>query len=107
MKSPFLFFQIFSYMALAASSLLIVLRMYVLTMTDSLEQTPTVAISIAIWNRDRIMMTIAASMWVTNVSFLIQGESNLSTVESTIRTDLVFRYLAGEWSLSAVLKPQG
>ena len=83
-------------MALAASSLLIVLRMYVLAMTDSLEQTPTVAISIAIWNRDRIMMTIAASMWVTNVSFLIQGESNLPTVESTIRTDLVFRYLAGE-----------
>lgn len=95
-KSPFLFSQVFSYLALAASSLLIVLRVYVLAMTDSLEQTPTEAISIAIWNRDRVMMTVTASMWVTNLSFLIQGESDLSTVESAIRTDLAFRYLAGE-----------
>ena len=58
-----------------------------------LEQTLTEAISIAIWNRDRVMVTITASWWVTNVSFLIHGEPLMSTVESTIRTDLVFRYL--------------
>jgi len=46
---------ILSYLALAASSLLVCLRI------------------IAIWNRDRVMMTIATGLWVTNVSFLIQG----------------------------------
>ena len=33
------------------------------------------AIRIAIWNRNRIVVALAAAVWTTNVSFLIQGKS--------------------------------
>jgi len=44
-----------AYLALVASSLLIVLRI------------------IAIWNWDKIVVALATSIWVTNIAFLIQG----------------------------------
>ncbi|KAH9977427.1 hypothetical protein BJV74DRAFT_888483 [Russula compacta] len=46
---------ILAYLALACASLLIVLRI------------------IAIWNRNRVVAAIAIGLWITNISFLIQG----------------------------------
>ena len=60
-------------MALAASSLLIVLRMYVsfwVALTKLME-----AIRIAIWNKKMIVVAFATGVWVVNVAFLIQGNS--------------------------------
>ena len=31
--------------------------------------------SIAIWNKDSVVVAIAFGVWVTNIGFLIQGES--------------------------------
>ncbi|KAI0288463.1 hypothetical protein B0F90DRAFT_1930106, partial [Multifurca ochricompacta] len=46
---------IFAYLAFGAASLLIVLRI------------------VAIWNRNRIAVAIAAGAWLTNIGFLIHG----------------------------------
>jgi hypothetical protein len=31
--------------------------------------------SIAIWNKNRVVVAIAVGVWVINIAFLIQGES--------------------------------
>jgi len=53
---------IFSYLGVATASLLIVFRVF------------------AIWNRDRIVMTISVGVWVVSVSFIIQGIVRLRSV---------------------------
>jgi hypothetical protein len=35
--------------------------------------------SIAIWNRERVVVAMAITVWVVNVAFLVQGKSPLST----------------------------
>jgi len=59
--------------ALAASSLLIVLRMYVSFWVASAKLMKE--IRIAIWNKKTIIVAFAAGVWVVNVAFLIQGNS--------------------------------
>jgi len=55
-----LIFQlVFGYMAFAAASLLIVLRI------------------IAVWNKDRVVVAVATGVWVTNIGFLVQGIARL------------------------------
>ncbi|KAH9954863.1 hypothetical protein BC827DRAFT_1272185 [Russula dissimulans] len=51
-----IFELIFSYLAFASASLLIVLRV------------------IAVWNRNKIVSVISLAIWATNVGFLIHGE---------------------------------
>ena len=65
--------QILVFVALAASSLLIVLRMYVSFWVAFAKLTE--AIRIAIWDRKTIIVAFATSVWGVNVSFLIQGNS--------------------------------
>ena len=35
------------------------------------------AFSVAIWNRDKIVMVIAASLWLTDVATSIRGKSSI------------------------------
>jgi len=66
-------FQIFGYLGLAAASLLIVLRVYVPLCPFS-GQVPTESSSIAIWNKNKIVMATAAILWVTNIVIMTQGK---------------------------------
>ncbi|KAI9453602.1 hypothetical protein F5148DRAFT_1289011 [Russula earlei] len=66
---------IFSYLGVAAASLLIVLRVYVAYLP-----VPNPALieasSIAIWNRNKIVVAIATGVWAVNVAVIIQGKSH-------------------------------
>ncbi|KAF8492838.1 hypothetical protein F5888DRAFT_880283 [Russula emetica] len=53
------FVLIFGYLAFVTASLLIVLRI------------------IAIWNKNRVIVTISLGVWMTNIAFLIQGIARL------------------------------
>jgi len=59
---------IFAYLAFAAASLLIVLRV------------------IAVWNRNRIVSAISLAIWATNVGFLIHGITRLHGAWSPLTT---------------------
>ncbi|KAH9984319.1 hypothetical protein BJV74DRAFT_952285 [Russula compacta] len=56
------------YLAFATASLLIVFRI------------------IAIWNKNKIVVALATSVWVINVSFIIQGKSFLHTGVARVRS---------------------
>jgi len=59
------FTAIFGYMSLAAASLLIVLRV------------------VAIWDKNKIVVAVAASLWVTHVAAMIQSAARLRASWST------------------------
>jgi hypothetical protein len=86
--------KIFGYLAFVTSSLLIVLRMYVIVLVIC-DQILMNDFSIAIWNKNRVVVGISLGVWMTNIAFLIQGESgslslNLSVYQEsyTKRLDL-------------------
>jgi hypothetical protein len=58
--------------------------------------------SIAIWNRNKVIVGLSAIVWVTNGTFLIQGKS-LSTHHvdelKSWNTWLIARLLSGEGSI--------
>ena len=62
-----------------SSSLLIVLRAYVLINTSTVLNLSklTEAGSIAVWNRNRVVVALAISVWVVNAAFLLQSKSLL------------------------------
>jgi hypothetical protein len=77
------FFQIFAYIAVACSSLLILFRTYVsyaLRLSSS-STTLIFGARVAIWDRNKIIVTIAMIAWLANVAFLIRGESPLRMYE--------------------------
>jgi hypothetical protein len=41
--------------------------------------------SIAIWNKDRVVLVIALGVWVTNIAFLCQGESECLSLPPSYR----------------------
>jgi len=63
---------------MSASSLLIVLRMYVLINISVIPKSPQSDLievsSIAIWNRNRFAVVVSIIVWATNAAFLIQGK---------------------------------
>ncbi|KAH9964891.1 hypothetical protein BC827DRAFT_897028 [Russula dissimulans] len=61
------FLLIFSYFGVAMASLLIVLRI------------------IAIWNKNRIIVTISVGVWLVNVAFIIQGIVRLRSTWNPVR----------------------
>ena len=70
--------QFFAVTACSSASLLIVFRTYVshvlLPFSSSLKHYPVTA-RVAIWNRNKIISTIAVAVWLANVSFLIYSKS--------------------------------
>ncbi|KAN0121250.1 hypothetical protein V8E52_003838 [Russula decolorans] len=103
--------QLFAHIAFAAASLLIVIRVYV---PDADDQPPKPRHlrklgRIAIWNTEKIIIIIAMSVWLINISLLIEGivrirsawspeattctllnlETNKPAVISTLATDVV------------------
>lgn len=72
-------FQVFGYLGIAAASLLIVVRMYalpILCVRSRPGQDLIDSFSVAIWNKNKIAIAIATSLWVTNVAVIIQGKSS-------------------------------
>jgi hypothetical protein len=65
--------QSFGYLGLAAASLLIVLRVYVVSIPFP-SHVLIEASSVAIWNKNKIVVAIAASLWVTHVAAMIQSK---------------------------------
>jgi hypothetical protein len=58
---------------MCASSLLIVLRMYVLFNTSTFRSQPLIEVSsIAIWNRNKVAMTMAIIIWGINAVVYVQ-----------------------------------
>jgi hypothetical protein len=43
-----------------------------------------VPVSFAIWNKNKFVVAIATSVWVTNVAFLIRGRALLILVEAIV-----------------------
>ena len=66
--------QILSYLVLAASSLMIVLRVCVLFSSGAAFSKPIAYARIAIWDRNKTIVVIATGIWGTNIVFLIQGK---------------------------------
>lgn len=57
--------------------------------------------SIAIWNKNRVVVAISLGVWMTNIAFLIQGESghlslNLSVCQESHTNAFEFRYRPGK-----------
>ena len=73
-------YQIFAFSNFALSSLLIILRMYVFYASSySIFRIPEEALMarpdrIAIWNWKKVIVGIAATVWVVSVSFLVLGK---------------------------------
>jgi len=67
----FSFMIALAYLSMSASSLLIVLRI------------------IAIWNRNRVVITVSIIVWVTNAAFLIQGAARLRAAWEPVRSACV------------------
>lgn len=92
-----LFPQTFAYLSLAAASLLIVLRVYVLVhisaVWSSLNLALIVAVSIAIWNKHRVAMGMAIGIWGINVVLHIQGESPSPIFD----TDDIYNHTTAVW----------
>lgn len=63
----YLFTKVFALLTLSASSLLIVLRTYVLSNSSAVRKQPSIEVaSIAIWNRNRVVMAMAIVIWCIN-----------------------------------------
>lgn len=77
-RGPDYIFQTFAYLGLVTSSLLIVFRMYVFFCHSdwghSSQTNLTEASSIAIWNKNRLVVGIAIIVWATNVLVIISGK---------------------------------
>lgn len=59
------------------------------------------AFSIAIWNKNRVVVAISLGVWMTNIAFLIQGESqrlslSLSVCQESHTDSFEFRYCPGK-----------
>ena len=65
--------------------------------------------SIAIWNRDKIVTAIAASVWFTNVAASIQGKYYPPSFDRPLgmpyEGECFIRYRAGESVLPTILNP--
>lgn len=61
--------------------------------------------SIAIWNRKKIIMAIAATLWLTNVVVSTRGKSfpfsSSRILGNAIQTRCFLRYRAGEYAVPA------
>jgi hypothetical protein len=58
--------------------------------------------SIAIWNKNRVVVAISLGVWMTNIAFLIQGESarlslNLFVCQESHTDSFEFRYCPGKY----------
>ncbi|KAI9458088.1 hypothetical protein F5148DRAFT_1287501 [Russula earlei] len=78
---------IFSYISVAAASLLIVLRV------------------VAIWNKIKIIIIVSAFLWVTNVAVIIRGKSHSLSLPQTIVTHSPTLFSSGIVQLRAVWDP--
>jgi len=74
-RAPITLIQTFGYVGLAAASLLIVLRTYVSSNPFS-SHVLIEASSVAIWNKNKVVVAIAASLWVTHIAAMIQSKSS-------------------------------
>ena len=73
-RTPTTLIQTFGYVGIAAASFLIVLRVYVFS--DPFSSHVLIGVSsVAIWNKNKIVVAIAASLWVTHVAAVIQSKS--------------------------------
>jgi hypothetical protein len=63
-------------MPVAGASLLIVLRVYVFATNTIISPNHTLieVVSVAIWDRNKAVMTTTIGLWVINSAFLIQGK---------------------------------
>jgi hypothetical protein len=57
--------------------------------------------SMAIWNKNKVVIAISLGVWMTNLAFLIQGESerlslNLSVWQESHTNAFEFRYCPGK-----------
>lgn len=70
-----LFLQLFAYIAFAAATLLIVLRVYVPDVDDQPPEAGHLRglCRIGIWNKEKIIVLIAGGVWLVNLSLLIEG----------------------------------
>jgi hypothetical protein len=86
---PF-FLQLFSYIAFAAASFLVVLRVYVPDADDQPPKTRHLRKlrRIAIWNTEKSIILITMGVWLANVSSLIEGSYLLQIMEDSL-TNLV------------------
>jgi len=72
-------FQAFCCLGIAAASLIIVIRMYalpVLCVPSRPGQDLIDIFSVAIWDKNKIVVAIATSLWVTNLAVFTQGKSS-------------------------------
>ena len=75
----YLFSKAFALLTMSASSLLIVLRMYVLLNTSTFRSHPLIEVSsIAIWNRNKVVMTMAIIIWGINAVLYVRCRLPLS-----------------------------
>jgi hypothetical protein len=101
-------YQIFGYGALAAATLLIILRMYVPHPSRPSPRSKVLMelVSIAIWNRNKIVIGIVVAVWGTSISFFLESESLLQTTGKLIHV-VRYRYLTGELSISITFGSSG
>jgi hypothetical protein len=68
------------------------------------------AASIAIWNRDKVVVTLTIIVWGTSIGFHLHGQflplAPVEDLESHINV-IGDRYRAGEWPISIILDPLG
>jgi hypothetical protein len=85
-----LFLQLFAYIAFAAASLLIGLRVYVPDADDQPHKTRHLRKlgRISIWNKERVVILITMGVWLANVSSLLEGSYLLQIMEDSL-TNLV------------------
>jgi hypothetical protein len=94
----FAFKQVFGYMAFVTASLLIVLRVYVSAVLFYVSQSSVIkrlwtTSSIAIWNKNRVVVAIALGVWVTNIAFLIRGESEHLSAPPSCKPGISYKRL--------------
>lgn len=93
---PF-FLQLFSYIAFAAASFLIVLRVYVL---DADDQSPEMRYlwklgRISIWNMEKTIILITMGVWLANVSSLLEGSYLLQIMENFLANFVILQVSYG------------
>jgi len=81
-----LFLQLFTYIAFAAASLLIVFRVYVPNVDDQPPEARHLRKldRIAIWNEEKIVVSIAMGVWLVNLSLLLEGSYLLQIMEDSL-----------------------
>jgi hypothetical protein len=70
----------------------------------------TNAASVAIWNRNKVVVTLTIIVWGTSIGFHLHSKflplAPVKDLESRINV-IVDRYRAGKWPISIILDPFG